>query len=317
MDRPLKILMLVKKFAKIMPKHQHKYDMLTAIEHVAEVTYWDKDGDIREILQSMEFTPDFIFHYDIEWSHAFSPVITHLDKVNILKGCYVLDLHFSPRLRRDYFHKSAKPDMIFSATKSAFLNAYPECASRFTWMPFAINPEVIKDYKLEKDITYSLMGLINQKYPFRQAVFEKMKPIDGFVCYEHPGHRTSYRPGLFINELYAMAFNRSLLSFTCGSALNIPVAKFFEIPGCHTLMLAEPNLDMEELGFREDNHYVACNKANFYHKAMYYAHEAHERAHMTANGHSFIHGNHTTPIRARQFVEAVKAMLAARGSQEA
>ncbi|MCR2804336.1 glycosyltransferase family protein [Paenibacillus soyae] len=312
-EKPLKILMLAKRFAEAMPKHQHKFDMLEAIGRVADVRYWTKDGDIFDIMARLDFRPDMIFHYDFEWRNAFAPNIRNLDRADILKGCYVLDVHFDPAARREYFDRSGKPDIIFSASKYPFLEAFPDCASRFEWLPFGINESLIKDYGLPKDIRYSLMGLMDPKYPFRHAVASRMKGAEGFVHFKHPGHRTPDRPGLFVKEEYARAINRSMISFTCGSVLRIPVAKFLEIPGCRALMLAEPNRDIEELGFEDGVHYVACNRTNVGTQALYYAEAAEEREQLTDAGYELVHRAHTNEARARQFVDAVKARLTGGG----
>lgn len=309
MDRRLKVLILVKPFAKTMPKHQHKYDIIKAIEKVADVRYWHKNGDIFDILKKVDIKPDFIFHYDISWNYAFAPKITSLNKVKIPKGCYVLDIHWQKKSRRAYFHKTAKPDLIFSASKYPFLKAFPECKSRFRWSPFAINPIVIKDYKLKKNIKFSLLGLIQPRYKFRTAVLRRMRKVKGFVNFKHPGHRARARQGLLINDNYAKAINRSQISFTCGSDLKIPVAKFFELPGCNTLMLAEPNRDLKDLGFKDNVNYVACNRKNFYRKALYFQKNNRAREQITQNGYSFIRKHHTNQVRAQQFVAAVKAFL--------
>lgn len=308
MERRLNLLVIVKKFTETMPKHQHKYDMIKAIEQVANVQYWHEDGDILQILEQLEVKPDFIYHYDIEWFNAFAPKISNLNKVNILKGCYVLDVHYAVVTRTTYF-RNAKPDLIFSASKYPFLKAYPDYHSRFRWLPFGINPDIIRDYGLEKDIPYSLMGLINKQYPFREAVLRTMNQAEGFVNFKHPGHTTSYQPGMFINDNYAQAINRSKLSFTCGSVLEIPVAKFFELPGCRTLMLAESNADIEELGFTDGEHFLACDRNDFYEKALYYIERDSERERITDNGYRFVQSHHTNLERAKQFVAAIQAEL--------
>lgn len=312
MSGRLKLLILTKKFADKMPKHQHKYDMITAIEAEADVRYWHQDGHIDDILGALDFTPDFIFHYDIEWHHAFAPKISGLPSVSIPTGCYVLDVHYAPQIRKAYFNKSGKPDLIFSASKYPFLKAFPECESRFVWLPFGINPNIIKDYGLPKKYRYSLAGLLDPRYPFRQEALNQMKGEEGFVHFSHPGHTTPQRPGLFINEKYASALNQSMMSFTCGSKLQIPVAKFFELPGCRTLMLAESNRDIEELGFQDGVNFVACNKDNLKAKALYYANEAEEREAVTQAGYDFIQQHHTNQVRAKQFVETVKRYIASK-----
>ncbi|MFD0958305.1 glycosyltransferase family protein [Paenibacillus chungangensis] len=305
----MNLLVLVKKFAERMPKHQHKYDMLTAIEKEANVMYWHTDGHIRDILARLPLQPDFIFHYDIEWRNAFAPIITGLDKVNIAKGCYVLDIHFHPLQRREYFNKRAKPDLIFSASKYPFLRAYPECLSRFQWMPFSINPTIIRDYGLPKNMAYSLTGMVNERYPFREAVKREMSGIDGFQQFNHPGHKTPYEPGMFINDKYATALNRSKLSFTCGSVGQIPVAKFFEIPGCRSLLLAEPNADVEELGFKDGEHYAACTSHNVRERALYYNEHEEERRMLTDKGYSLVHRHHSNAVRAKQFIAMIEQFI--------
>lgn len=311
MSERLKLLILTKKFAEKMPKHQHKYDMITAIEAEADVRYWHQDGNIQDILAELDFTPDFIFHYDIEWHNAFAPKISGLPSISIPKGCYVLDVHYAPQVRKAYFNQSAKPDLIFSASKYPFLKAFPDCASRFEWLPFGINPDIIKDYGLAKTFRYSLAGLVDSRYVFRQEVLKQMRGEEGFVHFSHPGHLTPQRPGLFINEKYASALNQSMISFTCGSKLQIPVAKFFELPGCRTLMLAENNPDIEELGFKDRENYAACDIENVRDKALYYANAAEEREALTLAGYSFIHQHHTNQVRAKQFVAAIRRYISA------
>ncbi|MCU6710430.1 glycosyltransferase [Paenibacillus sp. J5C_2022] len=309
MSRRLNLLFLVKKFAESMPKHQHKFDMLTAIEQEANVMYWHDNGDIRDILTHIPERPDFIFHYDIEWHYAFAPDITGLSAVNIPTGCYVLDIHFHPPLRHEYFDRKGKPDLIFSASKHPFLDVFPTCKSRFRWLPFSVNPAVIRDYGLEKDIRYSLVGIVNERYPFREAVIEEMDEVEGFRQFQHPGHTVRLYPGMLINEKYASALNRSQMSFTCGSFRQIPVAKFFELPGCRTLMLAEPNDDLEELGFRDGLHYASCNRNNIRERALHYANNVEERQRLTDAGYGFIHQHHSNAVRAKQFVAEIESFL--------
>ncbi|MDQ8735762.1 glycosyltransferase [Paenibacillus sp. LHD-38] len=308
-QRKTKVLILIKPFNKKMPKHQHKYDFIKAIEKVADVQYWHRNGDILDILKKIKMKPDFIFHYDIAWNYAFSPNITNLNKVKIPLGCYVMDVHWNKKFRSAYFHKTAKPDLIFSASKYPFLKVFPECKPKFRWSPFAINPKVIKDYKLRKNIKFSLLGLIQPRYKFRKAVLRRMRRVKGFINFKHPGHKARARRGLLINSNYAKVINRSQISFTCGSDLKIPVAKFFELPGCKTLMLAEPNRDLKGLGFKDKVNYIACSRKNFYRKALSFQKNKRARARITRNGYNFIRKYHTIQVRAQQFVAEVRKIL--------
>ncbi|GAA0182700.1 hypothetical protein SH2C18_50320 [Clostridium sediminicola] len=320
--KKLKILVLTKRFDLHMPKHKHLFDSIVALEKFAEVVYWHDDGDINKILEEIKFIPDFIFHYDIEWRYAYAPTITGLEKVNIPKGCYVKDIHWNPEKRIKYFEEN-KIDLIFSFTKNPFLKKYPQYENKFRWMPFSVNPYIIKDWKLNKDVDFLLTGQFYYKdpknppkrlpkkgiYTFREAVFNKMKDKKGFVFVPHPGHRTKGGPNVIINENYAKELNRSKISFTCGSILEYPVAKYFEILGCRTLLLAKPNKDILELGFQDGVNFVACDENDFYDKTLYYKENEKERERITNNGFNFVHTYHSNEVRAQQFIKNIEVFL--------
>jgi spore maturation protein CgeB len=92
-----------------------------------------------------------------------------------------------------------------------------------------------------------------------------------------------------VNEKYARELNRARIFFTCGGEFQYAVAKFFEAPGCRTLLLAKPNKDILELGFKDGVNFVACNESDFYDKAIYYLRNYKERERITNNGYHFIH----------------------------
>ncbi|MGG1397244.1 glycosyltransferase [Bacillus salipaludis] len=268
----------------------------------------------------MNFIPDFILHYDIAWGNALSPNITGLDEINIPKGCIVIDIHFQPATRSKYFVKN-KVDLIFSVTKSAFLKSYPEFIDKFRWWPFSVSPNICKDWGLEKDIDFLLNGQVfdrtgktpnltrtpRGRYPFREKVLAKMRGVEGFFFYPHPGHNAPNHA--FVNENYAKALNRAKIFFTCGSVLKYPVLKFFEAPACRTLLLAEPVPDILELGFKDGINFVACDQVNFFEKAMYYIENQEERQRITDCGYQFIHTHHSNEERARQLVKDVQDFI--------
>lgn len=323
MEEKLKILILIRQFDKSYPKHKPKFGTIKAIEKYAEVKYWHTNGNIHEIMKTLDFTPDFILHYDMGWYYALAPYITGLDEVDIPKGCFVIDSHYSPLERSNYF-VSNKIDLIFSITKSHFLKTYSGFQNKFKWFPFSVNASIFKDYQLEKDIDFLLMGLVYDGmektgsqlstpkgvYPFRDKVLEKMKDVKGFVYHPHPGHNAT--DNAIINEKYAMELNRSKMFFTCGSYFKYPVLKYFEAPACKTLLLAEAIPDILDLGFEDGVNFVACDQSNFYEKAMYYLENEEERIRITENGYKFIHENHTDDVRARNFVNEIREFIQSR-----
>ncbi|WHH58353.1 glycosyltransferase [Petroclostridium sp. X23] len=321
MDK-LKILILIRKFADKYPKQRFLFDLIPAIQDLADIEYWHEDGDIREILEKIRFEPDFIFQYDIGWGFIYAPHITGLGEIEIPKGCYVNDVH-NPREERIACFEDGKVDLIFSTYREPFFKAFPEHQDKHRWLPFSINPDVMKDWGLRKNINFLLMGQVHVddkndppkrnppkgRYPFREAVLERMKEEGRFVFHPHPGHYALPSKNLVVNAKYAKELNRSKIFFTCGGEFNYAVAKFFEAPACRTLLLAKPNQDILDLGFIDGIHFVACDESNFYDKAMYYIKNKEERKYIIENGYDFIHTYHTNQVRARQFVNYVEDFL--------
>lgn len=327
-NQRLKILVLIKPFW-IYPKHQPKIDMIKALEKYADVYYWYYNGHINNILKSLNITPDFIFHYDIAWNYGLAPQITGLDSVDILKGCFVIDLHWEPEKRIQYFNES-KVDLIFSATKNPFLKVFPSFKEKLRWLPWSINPNVMKDWELTKDIDSLLMGLVyvdedllgnrhtpkkippKGRYAFRDAVFKQLKDDPAFTFYPHPGHRVQQSEDLIVNEKYAQMLNRSKLFYTCGSRDKlggVAVLKFFEAPASRTLLIAEENEDIKDLGFIDGENYVACRVEDINEKTKYYLSHDKERQRITDNGYQFIHQHHTNDHRAQSMVRYIKELL--------
>lgn len=319
MNEKPKILILIKPFWRQFPKHKPKYETITAIESFAEVRYWYRDGSIQEILKKLNFQPDFILQYDVAWGYAFSPMITGLNDIDIPKGCVVIDIHYFPYVRRQYFEDN-KIDLIFSLTKSPFLKTFPDYREKMRWWPFSINPGIFKDWQLEKEIDYLLMGQVYDpcgtnktntqkgRYPFREEVLKKMRGIEGFVYHAHPGHDAPSTA--LLNEKYAQELNRSKIFFTCGGQYKYPVLKYFEALACRTLLLAEPVQDILDLGFKDCLHFVACDLSNFQEKARYYLDHEKERQLITDHGYELIHKQHTNDARAKQLVHYIEEFLA-------
>ncbi|UTR13714.1 glycosyltransferase [Salipaludibacillus sp. LMS25] len=310
-----KILMLIRQFGDTYPKHNQKYKAITYLEKLTDVHYWHEDGSILDILKKIPIKPDFILHYDPAWGHLFAPHITDLDKVSIPTGAFSIDVHANKQERLAYFTKN-KVNLIFSVIKSSFLNTFPQFEQQFRWLPFSIDPSVTKDWQLKKDIKFLFMGLVNDgtvshpplgRYPFREAVLKRMKDVKGFKYNKHPGNLTSNIT--LVNETFSQELNRAEIFFTCGGAPKYPVMKFFEAPGSRTLLLAEPNDDVWDLGFKDGESFAACSAEDFYDKAMYYSQNEVERERVTMNGYSFIHDNHTNAVRAQQLLTYITDYL--------
>jgi spore maturation protein CgeB len=311
----LKILV----FAKLeKPVRSHFRPFLEELGRQADVQVWNKDdweaNYILKILRKRNFSPDFILHYDFVHNYVLSPKVYGLNLTNIPKGVYYLDLQTQTEERREFVQNNGI-DLVFSPTKEFFFKTLPELKDKFRWLPFSIDPDTFRDWKLPKDINFLLMGRLymgrsfHPWYPFREKVFKKMKNEEGFVYHSHIFDIKSENDEIFIGEKYAKEINRAKIFFNCGTCFNYPVRKYFEVPACNTLLIAPGNGDLEELGFKSCENFVECDNENFYDLAMYYLSHDEERNRIARNGHNLVHSRHTDHIRVKEFLNMLKSYL--------
>ncbi|MFE8695018.1 glycosyltransferase [Cytobacillus sp. FJAT-53684] len=318
MNPKLKTLILIKPFWRNMAKHKPKFGVLKQFEEYSDVVYWHQNGEIKTILKMLEekngFIPDFILYYDLN----LAPKIKGLGEITIPKGLYIIDLNESRITLLKHFINNNKIDLLFSVTKQRFHAVFPDFKEKFRWLPWSVDQEVFKDWKKEKDIKFLLMGLLHYGpesrvakgiYSFREEVLRKMGNVDGFVFHTHPGHFVGYRHNAMVNEKYAQEINRAEIFFTCGSRYKYPVIKFFEVLACKTLLLAESNQDIVDLGFKDKDNFIACTKEDFMDLAAYYSENQFEREKIANEGLNLIHNFHTDEIRAKELFEYILDFL--------
>jgi len=256
---------------------QLRYFLMEMRKH-AHVQIWSKGRwEINYVLKVLKkrggFVPDFIFHYDFAYDYAISPRIYGLSYTGIPKGVYYFDLQTQTEERKEFVYKN-KINLVFSPTKDFFFRMLPELKDKFRWLPFSINPGIFKDWQLQKNIDFLLMGNL-------------------------------WNAG----EKYAREINRAKIFFTCGTKFNYPITKYFEVPACNTLLIAKGNKDLEELGFVKKENFVECNDDNFYDLAMYYLKHEEERKRIAINGYDLVHSRHTNSTRAVEFINTIKSYL--------
>lgn len=282
-------------------------------EELAEkvnLTIWRKSGHISYILKQLPTWPDFILLLN-DLDHEMSPMIKGLANVDIPTGLFVNDIHRFTSLRRNYIEKN-KIQYIFTVVRDKFIQTYPEFKNKMEWFPHFVNIELCKDYQLEKDINLLMVGAVNDFYPLRQKIVQSYKENTDFVYHNHPGYRSFSKKEesqQFIGQVYAKEMNRAKILFTCPSALNYPVLKYYEALACKTLLLAPTFKELEDLGFIPEYHFVPIDENNFMEKAAYFLKNNKERQKIIEQGYNFIHQKHTLKIRTQQLVKKIESIL--------
>jgi len=285
-------------------------DFFKELTKQARVLVWDKDNwemyYILKLMKNRNFKPDFILHYDFVYNYSFAPRIYGLSHTRVPKGVYYFDLQVQKDERIQFIEKNGI-DLVFCTSRDLFLREYKGLQNKFRWLPFSIDPNIFKDWKLRKTIDFLLMGnMWKGWYPFRKKVLEVMRGKRGFVYHGHPWKSKTNKNGNYTGEDYAREINRAKIFFTCGTKYGYPVKKFFEVPACNTLLIAQGNKDLGGLGFIDGENYVRGTEGDFYDLAMYFLHNRKERERIALNGYNLVHSRHTNQVRVKEFLDMVR-----------
>lgn len=306
---PIRILYFTMNLSDFTFQNREYFKQTLAARPDVQVHFEVGSGDIGPLLDRLPFTPDFI--YIDAFVDYFRKSLTGLNKTTIPKGIMHTDPYRKTSLFKS-FVRNNKIDLVFSYYRDGFLNEYPELANKFRWLPHHVYTPLFKDYRLPKTIDFLLMGSLSPIYPLRNKIVQDMRDVPGFVHHGHPGYRLFSKEEqrhLPIKQNYAKEINRARMFLTDGSTYGYPLAKYFEVPACNTLLLASGTRELADLGFVDNRNFVAINKANFYDRAMRYLREEEKRADIALKGYRLVRKHHSTDIRVGQFVDYIRSHI--------
>ncbi|MGK9183781.1 glycosyltransferase [Priestia filamentosa] len=306
MDK-LNLLLITKDFSQWV--HSEPFYLQSELSKISNLSVWNESGDILNILDEINFKPDFILIYLFKTG---APEITGLNTLNIPYGIYLEDLHHYPdKINEALKHENVKH--IFTCYRDTFPQYYPEFCDKVQWLPHHVNTEIFKDYQKEKDIDILLMGATNSYYyPLRYKILLSYINKPNFVYHPHPGYKDISKDELnnvFVKERYAQEINRAKIFFTCNSIYKYTILKYFEVLACNTLLLAPSSDEILDLGLKPGIHFVEINENNFVEKAEYYLVHDKEREEISKNGFELAHKKHSTSQRAQQLIQMIHQIL--------
>ncbi|SHS25336.1 Uncharacterized protein conserved in bacteria [Mycobacteroides abscessus subsp. abscessus] len=303
----IKLLFLTKDDSHYIVPASHYF--LKELSRYTDLRVSHDSGNIEDILGKIDFEPDFIYLND--YLENSSPVVTGLRSLQIPFAVGLHDLHFRyPDRKKDLINEEVKH--IFTYYKDKFLQWYPEFTNQMRWIPHHVNTNIYKDYGLNKEIDFLLMGAtLEDFYPLRLSIINRFKGRPEFVHHPHPGYRqvNSNEHGVFVGERYAKELNRAKICLTCDSIHKYTLMKYFEITACNSLLLAPYSDEFYELGFIPGVNFVSIDENNFEEQAYYYLHAEEERKMIAYNGMKMSHAKHSTTKRVLEFLETIDEIL--------
>lgn len=286
------------------------YYFFQELAKVTDLTLSYQGGDVNTIIDTLGFTPDFVYFHDFH--EAYSPVLHGLDALEIPFAVCLHDLHFATQERTQTM-KDAGVRHVFTYYRDRFIDWYPDFVPGMIWSPHHANTEVYRDYGLSKNVDILLPGeMYDIVYPLRSLMLAAFKDRPGFKRLPHPGYRQyeAHETDLHVGVNYAKELNQAKICVTCHSWHTYPLMKYFEIPACNSLLAAPESQELRDLGFVPGEHYAAIDESNFIEVVDYYLTHEEERAQIASNGMRMVHERHSTKKRVEEFVESITRILA-------
>jgi hypothetical protein len=107
---------------------------------------------------------------------------------------------------------------------------------------------------------------------------------------------------------FAQAIARSRFAYTCGSGLNYPLRKYFEIPALGAVLVAAKCSGFDELGFQDGHNAVVCEPEFLREAAQHLASDLQRAQRIASSGRQLIARQHSVSARSEQLRRTLLAM---------
>ena len=187
---------------------------------------------------------------------------------DVIKSIYLDDLHHSPEIQelKNIDNSFFDHFIIFSTYQYCFYQFIQTTNNKTFWLPHSFNELFTVQFNDNPKYGLLTSGNIDENiYPMRKYLltFKNNYNIDYL---NHPGYQKKKKHDI-VGIKYIQKLNEYLACFTCCSTLATPylLAKFFEIPGSGSLLVAYDDLvinQLKELGFIDGINYISVTKEN-------------------------------------------------------
>ena len=247
--------------------------------------------------------PDYASEFDIVFTDA---VFAFMDEkfwtnVRAFKAVLIEDCHgdevadYTRRAFDDY-----GIDLFFYRYREGFSYYHPYVPDiQKAWLPHNIDPDIFHPYPIEQEPVALMTGAFPMRkgvYKFRNQIHDALETQTWYRRIERPpeGKENVWPRG----EAYAKELSKARVAFATASIYRYPVAKYFEIPVCGTLLLAQQIPELQALGFRDGVNYVALNMDGDLVSQTRAAMERPDYDEIVENGRELITQRHTANTRA-------------------
>ena len=277
--------------------------------HVETRELWNGSQSIRDtLLHHCDELPEVILFW--EGYELLTARALEIQRLPCRKAILADDLHWwDVAMRSRKTVGFALCETVISTVGYAWNKLYPEFAGtkKIVWVPHSASPDFRVPYNPSPVNAIFVSGAAGNYYPLRDRVTELSQAgAYAIVRHDHPGYDTGYDydQNEAVGRGYAMKINSYRAAFTDSSRFHYVLAKYFEIPATGALLVADDSVSgpLRQLGFVENEHYVAVSADNLEEKIRFVLDERNhdELDQVRRRGQQLVWERHKSSDRARQ-----------------
>lgn len=253
-------------------------------------------------------TFDFIF-----CDAFFAYLHEEWEDFNIPSAIFIEDVHQEVPRHQIKVAKEKGISTIFHRFNFGFHKFHPEARFDFIciWLPHSVRMERYID-TVSKSIDILHTGVYpEQFYPNRYYAVSALRSKPYFKIIQRPKDTPgeSRHDKWPIDKDYDNLLQQARITITGGSIFNAPVQKYVEIPAANSLLLSNWFPDLGLMGFVPGTNMVTYCRENVVEVVEGLLNDKDEIARISNNGYNLILLNHTSEVRAKQFINFICDIL--------
>lgn len=290
-----------------------KYVNVETRQHVFQHPIWNTYKDLCEdklqpnkLLKDIEFINN---NFDIIFTDAaFAFLNEDWNKIKIKKCMLLEDQHgdyVKLYMKKAYNHF----DYFFVRYFNPTYTFHPYLFDKKVFhLPHSIDENKFKNLNIERTYNVLSIGAMNKKrYKIRNKAKSILENVKGFKQINRPKEdNTAHKYP--IGSDYINILNKTKSVISCTADVRYTVIKTFEIPACGGLLLSDISDDMKKLGFKSEKNCIDISSGDILDLYEYYVLDEYRRSQITSEASQHISKNHTTQIRAQEFIDILKGL---------
>jgi hypothetical protein len=275
------------------------------------------DHTIQDVLQLCPFEPNLIC-FGAGWENDTHPTVFNPHPaINVAKigipSVMILNKEYKKLDQKFQFILDNRIQIVFTAHHH-FALWEEQLKVRFVHFPFAVDPELFRDYGMPKQIDIGFAGSLHAQWTEVRARIKRHIFWSGAL--KKPRYWRSrlywreWDKGLKTDEDYARLINSSHIWLSTPSAIDLVGQRFYEIMAVKSLLFCSRSPVYEGL-FQDGQHCIMFEPdlSDFDDKFFYYRNHPKERQAIIERGYRHVLENHTWEKRIDQFTNLVSLLV--------